>query len=367
MIMKRYSILLAVTAIFWAACTKDIEYKGPDSKRMLIVNSITQSGDTMVLKISHSAFFLDSYYSGNYLKSGVNVSIDINGQTRDAVYSDSVNGYTDLRAIKDGDIISVTASHPSYGTITATDTVPYAQNCVFSDYRKEYVHNQNIGGLFEDYDYYYAFEKSVDSVWVTEIEIQGINDRKDYYMMTIEPSMTYFRYNEADDKYDTLTQNLHFKIPSETRILLGQTDATSTILDETESDNDFEWGYTDFIFDDLHIKDGNRFSFDIMMEMPDTMDYIYVYNEEGYYMDAQPYSIADKIKDDVIYSVNVRLYVLSGTYYYYHKSVKDYLNADDISFLSEPVTILHNIKGGAGVLATYTGKTFHKEFRHKFK
>ena len=179
--------------------------------------------------------------------------------------------------------------------------------------------------------------------------------------------MTYFRYNEADDKYDTLTQNLHFKIPSETRILLGQTDATSTILDETESDNDFEWGYTDFIFDDLHIKDGNRFSFDIMMEMPDTMDYIYVYNEEGYYMDAQPYSIADKIKDDVIYSVNVRLYVLSGTYYYYHKSVKDYLNADDISFLSEPVTILHNIKGGAGVLATYTGKTFHKEFRHKFK
>ena len=75
----------------------------------------------------------------------------------------------------------------------------------------------------------------------------------------------------------------------------------------------------------------------------------------------------DKIKDEVIYTLDVKLYVLSGAYYYYHKSVKDYNDSEEISFLSEPVTILHNMKGGAGILATYTSKSFHWERNYKFK
>jgi hypothetical protein len=47
--------------------------------------------------------------------------------------------------------------------------------------------------------------------------------------------------------------------------------------------------------------------------------------------------------------------------------VNDYWDADDISFLSEPVTIIHNVKGGAGIVATYTSKTFQTAFKHKFK
>ena len=357
---------MSITAILATACTKDIDYKGPDSERMLIVNSITESGKTPVFRMSHSAFFLDSYYSGNILKNEVTVSVDINGDTREAVYTDSLNGYTDGRTINDGDIISVTASHPQYGTISGTDTVPYAQNCIFADYRKEYIHKQTMNELFDDF--FMDFDdNTVDSVWVTEIEIQGIDDKKDYYMLTIQPTMTYIRYNDYLDEYDTLTQNLHFKIPSDTKILLGQADEATSILEDTEADSQFNWGYTDFIFDDLHIKNGNRFSFDIMMEKPDTMDYIYMYNDNGFLMDATPYSIADKIMDEIVYSVDVKLYVLSNTYYYYHKSVMDYRNSDDISFLSEPVTILHNIKGGAGVLATYTSKKFHSEFKYKFK
>ena len=42
--MKKYSIII-MAAVLTTACTKDIEYKGPDSERMLIVNSITESGD----------------------------------------------------------------------------------------------------------------------------------------------------------------------------------------------------------------------------------------------------------------------------------------------------------------------------------
>ncbi|MBO4724532.1 MAG: DUF4249 family protein [Bacteroidaceae bacterium] len=364
--MKKYNTIILAAAVLICACTKDIEYNGPDSERMLIVNSITESGNVPVFKMSHSAFFLDSYYSGNNLERDVTIDVDINGETRSATYVDSLKGYTDGRVITDGDILSVSASHPLYGTISATDTVPHAQNCMFTDYRKEYVPTQTMSELFDDY--FSDFDDtSVDSVWVTEIEIQGIDDKKDYYIMTIEPTIIYYKYNDWTEQYDTLQKSLHFKIPSETKILLGQADAATAILEETEADSQFEWGSSEFIFDDLHIKDGNKFSFNIMMEQPDTLDYIYTYSDEGYYEGATPYSVADKIKDEVIYTVDVKLYVLSNTYYYYHKSVKDYLEADDISFLSEPVTILHNVKGGAGIIATYTSKTFHAEFKHNFR
>ena len=364
--MKQYNTIILAAAVLICACTKDIEYNGPDSERMLIVNSITESGNVPVFKMSHSAFFLDSYYSGNNLEKDVTIDVDINGETRSATYVDSLKGYTDGRVITDGDILSVSASHPLYGTISATDTVPHAQNCMFTDYRKEYVPTQTMSELFDDY--FSDFDDtSVDSVWVTEIEIQGIDDKKDYYIMTIEPTIIYYKYNDWTEQYDTLQKSLHFKIPSETKILLGQADAATAILEETEADSQFEWGSSEFIFDDLHIKDGNKFRFNIMMEQPDTLDYIYTYSDEGYYEGATPYSVADKIKDEVIYTVDVKLYVLSNTYYYYHKSVKDYLEADDISFLSEPVTILHNVKGGAGIIATYTSKTFHAEFKHNFR
>lgn len=364
--MRKYNTIILAAAVLICSCTKDIEYKGPDSERMLIINSITKSGNIPVFKMSHSAFFLDSYYSGNNLKSGVTINVDINGETRAAAYVDSLKGYTDGRVITDGQVISVTASHPKYGTISATDTVPHAQNCLFTDYRKGYVPKQTMSELFDDY--FSDFDdKAVDSVWVTEIEIQGIDNKKDYYMMTVKPSVIYFKYNVFTDSYDTLVQSLHYNIPSETKVLLGLTDDATAVLEETEADSQFEWGTKEFLFDDLHIKDGNKFSFNIMMEKPDTLEYIYTTDSEGFYTISDPYSISDKLKDEVIYTIDVNLYVLSDAYYYYHKSVNDYRDADDISFLSEPVTILHNVKGGAGIVATFASKAFHKEFKHKFK
>ena len=355
--MKKYNTIIFAAAVLICACTKDIEYKGPDSERMLIVNSITQSGNIPTFKMSHSAFFLDSYYSGYNLDSDVTVNVSINGQTNAATYVDSLKAFTDGRAINDGDIISVTASHPMYGTISATDTVPYAQNCSFNNYRIEYVPTHTMSEMFDDYISDFD-DSAVDSVWIMDFVINGIDDRKDFYMMTISPSMTYYvNHDWSENEYDTMTVSLHYKIPSETKVLLGLADDATAILEDTEADSQFEWGTKEIIFDDLHIK----------MEKPDTLESIYVYSEGGYLESTSPYSIADKMKDEVIYSIDVKLYVLSNAYYYYHRSVNDYRDADDISFLSEPVTILHNVKGGAGIVATYTSKTFHKEFKYKFK
>jgi hypothetical protein len=103
------------------------------------------------------------------------------------------------------------------------------------------------------------------------------------------------------------------------------------------------------------------------MEKPDTLGWVYTYDENSFLTISDPYSISSQLKDEVIYTVNIKLYALSRAYYFYHKSVKDFRNADEISFLSEPVTILHNVKGGAGILATYTGQPFHSQRTYKFK
>ena len=84
------NILLVITSVLLTACVKDIEYKGPDGKRMLIVNSITPAGSIPVFEMSHSAFFLDSYYTGNVLESGVDVTVTINGHAKSASYVDSL-------------------------------------------------------------------------------------------------------------------------------------------------------------------------------------------------------------------------------------------------------------------------------------
>lgn len=364
--MKQYSIIILATALLAASCTKDIEYKGPDSERMLIVNSITEAGQVPVFKVSHSAFFLDPSYNGNNLKSDVSLSVDINGVTRDAMYVDSLKGYTDGRTIIGGDEISIVATHPKYGTVTACDTVPYAQNFAFSEYTKEFVPPHTMSEMFDDFVYDFDVEK-VDSVWVAEIEIPTNDDQTNYYMMTIEPVMTCFIYNEYDDTYDTLSQRLHFKIPAETKMLLGISDATTALLEDTEADSQFEYGNKSFLFDDLYLKDASKISFDIIMEKPDTLGWVYTYDENSFLTISDPYSIADQLKDEVVYTVNIKLYALSRAYYFYHKSVKDFRDADEISFLSEPVTILHNVKGGAGILATYTGKSFYSSHTNKFK
>ncbi len=337
------------------ACVKEIDYKGPDGKRILIVNSISESGQVPVFEMSHSSFFLDQYYTGNVLNDGVDVSVTINGQENIAAYVDSLKGYSDGRTLSQGDIISVYAHHDKYGTLTATDTVPYAQSCNVNGYTKKYVRKHTFMDMFDDYEEPFDVSR-VDSAWVVEAEIGHREGETDYYILTIEPTYTYYIYNDTLDMYDTITMNVYYKIPAKTKILLGQASEATAMLEETSADSQLETGKTFFIFDDLYLKDGNKVSFELLMQEPDSIDYIYTYSADSTITGSTPYSIADKIKDQIVYNPNIKLYAISRSYYYYYRSVKDF-DKSNTSFMAEPVTILTNVQGGAGILATYTSTT----------
>ena len=345
------TIILAI-ALLMTSCVKEIDYKGPDGKRMLIVNSISESGQIPVFEMSHSSFFLDQYYTGNVLKDGVKVFVSINGQEKTAAYVDSLKGYTDDRILNQGDIISVSATHAEYGTVTASDTVPFIQSCNVNGYTKKYVKKNSFMDMFIDPKKKFDDSK-VDSAWVVEAEIGQREGETDYYILTVEPTLTYYMYNDSLALYDTITVPAHYKIPAKTKILLGQASEASAMLEETSADSKLESGKSFFIFDDLYLKEDNKVSFDLLMQIPDTIAYNYTYNADSTKKDSTAYSVADKIKDQVIYNPNIRLYALSRTYYYYYMSVRDF-DKSNISFMAEPVTILTNVQGGAGILATYT-------------
>lgn len=357
-------ILLSATAIL-ASCTKDIDYKGPDGDRMLIVNCIAQAGKAPVFEMSHSAFFLDPYYSGNILDGDVDVSVTINGQTGMASYSDSLKGYTDGRILNQGDIISVKASHPDYGTVTATDTVPYIQDCRVSGYAEKYVPGQTIRQMFGRRNRKYD-DSTVDSTWVVQVDIGGRDDVHDFYFLTIEPTMTWFKYNDLNACYDTITDSIMYKIPARTRIFLGQANAATTVLDDAGIDSRLEYNKQSFIFDDLYLKEMSNVSFELLMQKPDTMEYIYLYGKDSIKTDSMAYSIAHKIKDEVIYEANIKLYTLSGTYYRYHKSAKDFSSSSSL-LMAEPVTVIHNVEGGAGIVAAYSLTELNAGHTYKFK
>lgn len=349
--MKRILISAAITVALFGSCTKEIEYTGPASKPMLIINSLTCSGKVPSVSLSASTPFLETFNSNNIIKSLASVTISINGIPAQATYVDSLKSYSDSRILNDGDIITITATDPDYGTATATDTVPHSQTCSFSSHTKKYVpviswddilYNSGTDG------------NSVDSTWVVSAEIQLPDNKNHFYFLSVEPTMTYYRLTPYG--MDTIVWDLYYSIPTQTRIMLGQVNATQEIQN-SQTGESLERGVCSYLFSGQNLKAGNSLDFEVLLEKPDTLDYCVKYDSNGDYLGWEPYSIADSIVGEPEYRTNIKLYVLSNTYYYYHKSVNDFRESDG-SFLTEPVTIIHNVKGGAGIVATYSGQSY---------
>lgn len=352
------------------ACIEDIDYNGPDSKSMLVVNCIAQDSTVPMFHLSRSRSFLEYYRSNDDLTSNVNVQISINGNTMDAVYYDSVRAFTDNRIVRQGDVITVTASHPEYGRITATDTVPYAQECKVSQYIKKYSHKNTVSEAFDDTEPDFD-DNLVDSTWVVELEIQGRKDIDDFYMLKIDPSYSFVVTDLKDSTVDTVSMSLHYMVPATTKMLMELSNDATAVLEETEADSQFEFYANEYTFPDHNIKDGSKLSFEMLMEKPDTANFsMLLMNGYGYGFGG--WMIPDSIQKsrtysfgEIRYRLDVTLLVVSSAYYYYQKTVDDYENAD-LSLMSEPVTILHNVKGGAGILGAYTKKKFTLELVREF-
>ena len=72
-----------------------------------------------------------------------------------------------------------------------------------------------------------------------------------------------------------------------------------------------------------------------------------------------------QIYGDLIYSANIVLHTLSSSYFFYHKSSQDFEDAE-MTLMSEPVTVISNVKGGTGILGAYASRKYTKTINKPF-
>ena len=368
------AIALGIATTILSSCTKDIDYKGPDSQPMFVMNCIVQDGETVRVNISRSVFFLDSFKSRYNPDGMTTVNVEINGENRLATWNEDDNVFTDSRIVHAGDIVHITASHPDYNSISATDTVPLPSNCYFTHSKKLYSTKKSPYDIFSSDDDSSFDDSGVDSIWVVDIDIDDRENIPDFYYLSIMPTITFVTDYYEGGPLDTVVVPIHYRIPSKTRILLGENDDATSFFEEYDEENGISYGVSRFIFPDQHIKDGSLLSFEILMEKPDTISGLLYYdysqydgeydNEENQH-NYNGIVTAGHIHGDIVYTLNVSLHTLSGAYYYYHKSVEDFAHSD-VTLMSEPVTVISNVNGGVGILGAYSSRQIALTTRSPF-
>lgn len=143
--MKRI-FLYILPLLLLTSCGEDnwfshrIEYNDVIEPQQMVLTSFLKVGKYPFIDVNHSWFFLDPnstkheadeyYYSGinvGYLTDAV-VTLTVNGSKVYNLHYDVVNRcyLTFDYTVTEGDQLLVTATHPDYGTVTATEHVPYA-------------------------------------------------------------------------------------------------------------------------------------------------------------------------------------------------------------------------------------------------
>lgn len=381
-----------------SACEKEITYNGPDEKPMLVVNLIAEANTPATVEVSHSVFFLKvSESDGTDLSvADAVVNLTINGSTAVLAYDPEMQVYTDSRPLHEGDAVSVTVTHPTYGKATASMTVPVAARAHFDNRLTAYVPKDSTESAY-GFGYQFVHGSRTDSVWHASVVIDDLEGTTGFYRLTIDPTYT-FRFTDGpgayfigyngyvggdeepnDDGSYTIVASMSYSLPTATQYVLdtNNTDPLEEFISIIPglSDDDgsrYYIGRTSYLFTGEYLgADATTITFDIYLHTPTWgggREYFYHsdwhYTSSAFYGDY--YDPADEldygnpwdyIGRDFVYTVNATLETLTPEYYYYLKSVEKYDGASWSPF-SEPVQITCNVEGGIGIMAATSSRNF---------
>jgi hypothetical protein len=399
--------LLLTLAIIFTSCEKEITYHGPDEQPMLVVNIVGEAGAPLVVEVSRSVFFLkvsEEDTDDLNLKDAI-VNLSINGTSAALAYDPDYEAYLDSRPIHEGDAVSVTVTHPTYGKATASMTVPIAARAHFDSRTTTYIPKDSTESAYGS-GYHFVLGSRTDSVWHASLVIDDVEGTTGYYRLTIDPTYTfrlsdgpgiYFigynsydgEYEENDDGSYTIEANLSYSLPSSTKYVLDANDTDpleefiGMIPGMSEDDGDRYYAEpTSYLFtgDYFNAEGSTAITFDLYLHTPSWgggRDYFYHpdwhYTSSVFYGDyydpseEQDYGNPwDYIGRDFVYTVNATLETLTPEYYYYLKSVEKYDGATWSPF-SEPVQITCNIDGGIGIMASTSARSFSVSRPYTFK
>lgn len=311
--MKANTIITILAVLTLAtACTKTIEFNGKQTNTMPVLISLPQADSTVTLRLSYSRFFLDT--TPFYAIENASFRTELNGASANARFTHKENGiyHSDL-TLQEKDTLTLHVIVPDKGEIAAGCRMPLRPQT--SDFST----TPNI--VVDSYpDYENPFQNHITISGSTDFRFQlhDPDGQHNYYMLR-----AYIYNNTTKAKY-----YLYLKVNDN---ILFDANPTVNVFDIDLSE-DFSQGY-EILFTDDRINGLNHF-------ISGTINSInYDTKQETLFLE-----ITSLSRDDYLFTVT---------------ELSQRNGSTILSFLSEPIRIHTNVKGGIGILGARA--SFNKE------
>lgn len=301
---KTTYILIAFFSIILSSCEKIIEFNGKETAPVLVMNGLINADSTIHVQISKSRFFLDNENEVTNIDNAT-VKLWINDIEKTPLSLGMDGNYYSGDTVKADDIIKITVSENSLGTISSTTIIPHKP-------------------LVESLDTFHTYKTSGDykyRILNFDLNVKDYSQAEDYYLV-YGIKRTYY------DKEKTGYYDNNLSLASNDVIF--QDGKSESLTDIGSSDYKAFCLFTDNIFN------GKNYSLRFQANADD-----YIYYENG-----QPITYYFYLQK------------ISKEWYLYLKTIQ--LVNSDLSFFAEPVQVYTNITNGLGILGA--ANTYVKEY-----
>lgn len=319
------TLILVAIACIPTSCQTNIDMDKELSTPMLVVNSFISPDTTVSAHVSLSRFLLSDTVSYTQVNNA-DVSVFVNHQWVERMTLSYHGTYVGSYRPRPGDVIQITAKVPSMNEVSAETVIPQRPNVIHMDTtmtieRINYIiaSNDTIAKeIFYRVKFYLTFKDEANET--------------NYYRIIVHNKNYYF-ISAWNTLIESLNENYNFTYND---MLSGGNDNISTNLGNTGTKKNNRYA----IFDDALINGREK-------TLTFYADY-YIYKRTA--KDNSHNQQTEKT------DIEISLQNISKDYYLYLKSRNDFAESGN-SLYAEPVQIKNNIKGGIGILGSYTSSS----------
>lgn len=358
LLISKFQLFPVLCALVMVSCVNDLPYDAEIGLPKLVLNALLQPDSTLTVTVSRTVHFLDT--DDPQRLADATVTATVNGADWAFAYDDSTRSYRSDYVLRSGDVVTLTATHHSIGTATATAQVMGAVPLAISQL---VVQPFTVPGDPVSL----STLNDVDSAMLVSLYIDDPVDEANYYRLTMDYYGTYrVRYPEGiyGESAVALSSDEGYYISDERfypHYLL--TESSSRLITESESASQLLGGLfylsseNAIIFSDERLRSAGApiVDFLLLRELPrssaDMTDP--EFGGVGY-----PYNDfifpADTVSNGT-YHYHFMLESLSEDYYRYLSTVSSYEGIGNL--VSEPARIHSNVSTGVGIVGSYAVTT----------
>ena len=354
-----FQFIIAFTStMMLSSCVNDLPYDAGIGAPKLVLNALLLPDSTLTATVSRTAHFLDTE-EPQRLADAV-VTATINGEEQALTYSTATKDYRSPYTLRSGDMVTLTATH-SIGTASATHQVMSPTSIAIAQVTMQPFTNPGDPVSL-------AMLNDVDSAMLVTLYIDDPAEETNYYRLTMDYVGTYqarypegiygdYSTSESDGTGYFVTEEVFYP-----HYLL--TKSSSRLIIDSESASQFIDGllylssYNSIIFTDEQLRSNGQSAVDflMLMESPRNSSNDMYNPESGWEYDYgwdDDFIFPSDTVSRATYHYQFMLETLSEDYYRYLKSASSFSMLGG-TFVGEPTPIHTNIRGGLGIVGSYS-------------